>query len=48
MTFGVVILSEERDAMIKSLKQQVIPTIRERGFKGSFPTFIGSQKINQI
>lgn len=32
-------MSEERDAMIKSLKQQVIPTLRERGFKGSFPHF---------
>ena len=27
----------ERDVMIKSLKQNVIPVLREQGFKGSFP-----------
>ncbi|MGG3625537.1 DUF4304 domain-containing protein [Bacillus gobiensis] len=32
-------MSAERDAMINSLKQIVIPTLRERGFKGSFPHF---------
>ena len=31
-------MSVERDAMIKSLKI-VIPILRERGFKGSFPHF---------
>ena len=36
---GVDILSTEREAMINSLKQQVIPTLRERGFKGSFPHY---------
>ncbi|HWO95635.1 MAG TPA: DUF4304 domain-containing protein [Bacillus sp. (in: firmicutes)] len=32
-------MSAERDAMINSLKQIVIPTLRGRGFKGSFPHF---------
>lgn len=32
-------MSVERDAMIKSLKAVVIPVLRERGFKGSFPHF---------
>ncbi|MGM0875889.1 MAG: DUF4304 domain-containing protein [Bacillota bacterium] len=32
-------MSAERDAMINSLKQIVIPILRERGFKGSFPHF---------
>ncbi|QOR64908.1 DUF4304 domain-containing protein [Cytobacillus suaedae] len=32
-------MSVERDAMIKSLKENVIPTLRKCGFKGSFPHF---------
>lgn len=32
-------MSAERDLMIKSLKQIVIPSLREREFKGSFPHF---------
>lgn len=44
---GGLILSAERDAMIKSLKQKVIPTLRERGFKGSFPHFYRKSE-NQI
>ncbi|MFP5116011.1 DUF4304 domain-containing protein [Bacillaceae bacterium C204] len=32
-------MSTERDAMVKSLKEVVIPVLRERGFKGSFPHF---------
>lgn len=32
-------MSAERDTMINSLKQIVIPTLRDRGFKGSFPHF---------
>lgn len=32
-------MSVERDTMINSLKQIVIPTLRGRGFKGSFPHF---------
>ncbi|USK68531.1 DUF4304 domain-containing protein [Peribacillus asahii] len=32
-------MSIKRDAMIKSLKKVVIPVLRERGFKGSYPHF---------
>ncbi|HKQ09265.1 MAG TPA: DUF4304 domain-containing protein, partial [Blastocatellia bacterium] len=32
-------MSDERDRMIKALKEHVIPVLRERGFKGSFPHF---------
>jgi hypothetical protein len=32
-------LSVERDKMINSFKQIVIPTLRDIGFKGSFPHF---------
>ncbi|WLD91722.1 DUF4304 domain-containing protein [Alkalihalobacillus sp. AL-G] len=32
-------MSVERDAMIRSLKELVIPILRESGFKGSFPHF---------
>lgn len=32
-------MSLERDAMIVSLKNVVIPVLREKGFKGSFPHF---------
>jgi hypothetical protein len=32
-------LSAERETMINSLKKYVFPTLRERGFKGSFPHF---------
>ncbi|WP_416144598.1 DUF4304 domain-containing protein [Planococcus koreensis] len=32
-------MSVERDAMINSLKKTVIPRLREKGFKGSFPHF---------
>jgi hypothetical protein len=32
-------LSTERNLMIKSLKQIVIPSLREQGFKGSYPHF---------
>lgn len=32
-------MSLERDAMINSLKNTVIPELREKGFKGSFPHF---------
>jgi Domain of unknown function (DUF4304) len=34
-----LLLSAERDLMIKSLKQIVIPSLRKQGFKGSFPHF---------
>jgi len=39
LIFGGLILSVERDTMINSLKHIVIPTLRERGFKGSFPHY---------
>jgi len=32
-------VSVERDNMINSLRKNVIPTLRDRGFKGSFPHF---------
>ncbi|GAB1764329.1 DUF4304 domain-containing protein [Priestia megaterium] len=32
-------MSVERDNMINSLRKNVIPTLRDRGFKGSFPHF---------
>lgn len=32
-------MSVDREAMIKSLKEVVIPILRDRGFKGSFPHF---------
>jgi Domain of unknown function (DUF4304) len=32
-------MSVERDKMIKSLKERVVPVLRQRGFKGSFPHF---------
>ncbi|MGG3196157.1 DUF4304 domain-containing protein [Priestia aryabhattai] len=32
-------MSVERDNMINSLRENVIPTLRDRGFKGSFPHF---------
>lgn len=32
-------MSAERDKMIKYLKEQVIPVLRSKGFKGSFPHF---------
>jgi hypothetical protein len=32
-------MSDERDRMIETLKEQVVPMLRERGFKGSFPHF---------
>lgn len=32
-------MSSERDAMINSLKNTVIPELRKKGFKGSFPHF---------
>ena len=32
-------LSAERETMVNSLKKLVIPTLKERGFKGSFPHF---------
>jgi hypothetical protein len=32
-------MSDERDRMIKTLKEYVVPVLRERGFKGSFPHF---------
>ncbi|MGG0309112.1 DUF4304 domain-containing protein [Priestia megaterium] len=32
-------MSVERDDMINSLRKNVIPTLRDRGFKGSFPHF---------
>jgi len=32
-------MSVERDKMIAALKEHVIPVLRERGFKGSFPHF---------
>ncbi|WP_108992311.1 DUF4304 domain-containing protein [Paenibacillus agaridevorans] len=32
-------MSVERDKMIRSLKDIVIPRLRERGFKGTFPHF---------
>jgi len=32
-------MSDERDRMIETLKEYVVPVLRERGFKGSFPHF---------
>ncbi|TWT14320.1 DUF4304 domain-containing protein [Planomicrobium sp. CPCC 101079] len=32
-------MSLEKDTMMNSLKQTVIPILREKGFKGSFPHF---------
>jgi hypothetical protein len=32
-------MSDERDRMIETLKEYVVPDLRERGFKGSFPHF---------
>ena len=32
-------MSDERNRMIKALKQHVVPVLREHGFKGSFPHF---------
>ena len=32
-------MSDERDRMIKTLKEHIVPVLRERGFKGSFPHF---------
>jgi hypothetical protein len=32
-------MSAERDRMIETLKEYVIPSLREKGFKGSFPHF---------
>jgi hypothetical protein len=32
-------MSKERNEMIKALKNIVVPQLRERGFKGSFPHF---------
>ncbi|MGK7377600.1 DUF4304 domain-containing protein [Planococcus sp. 1R117A] len=37
-------MSLERDAMISSLKKNVIPFLREKGFKGSFPHFYRKEK----
>lgn len=32
-------MSIERDRMVETLKEYVVPVLRERGFKGSFPHF---------
>lgn len=32
-------MSDQRDRMIETLKEYVIPILREKGFKGSFPHF---------
>src|SRR5947208_777433 len=32
-------MSDDRDKMIETLKEYVVPVLRERGFKGSFPHF---------
>jgi hypothetical protein len=32
-------MSTERDRMIETLKEYVVPILRERGFRGSFPHF---------
>jgi Domain of unknown function (DUF4304) len=34
-----IFMSVERDRMIKALKEYVVPVLRVRGFKGSFPHF---------
>ena len=39
LTSGVNKLSLERNEMIKSLNEIVFPALKERGFKGEFPTF---------
>ena len=41
-------MSVERDKMIQYLKEQVVPVLRSRRFKGSFPHFrrITSERIN--
>ncbi|MFF2755883.1 DUF4304 domain-containing protein [Psychrobacillus sp. NPDC058041] len=43
-------MSVDRDCMISSLKKIVIPTLREKGFKGSFPHFrrIKENKIDLL
>jgi hypothetical protein len=43
-------MSSERDNMISELKKIVVPGLRERGFKGSFPHFrrISEKKIDLI
>ncbi|MCQ6564107.1 DUF4304 domain-containing protein [Paenibacillus mendelii] len=43
-------MSAERDKMISSLKNIVIPSLRDRGFKGTFPHFrrITEKKIDLL
>lgn len=43
-------MSTERDSMISALKSIVIPKLREKGFKGSFPHYrrINEEKIDLI
>jgi len=43
-------MSVERDNMVSSLKKIVIPTLRAKGFKGSFPHFrrIKENKIDLL
>jgi hypothetical protein len=43
-------MSVERDSMVSSLKKLVIPILREKGFKGSFPHFrrIKENKIDLL
>ncbi|MCP3746681.1 DUF4304 domain-containing protein [Paenibacillus sp. A3M_27_13] len=43
-------MSIERDTMISSLKEIVIPVLRHKGFKGSFPHFrkIDKEKIELL
>lgn len=50
MEKGEILMSIGRDNMISSLKKIVIPVLREKGFKGSFPHFrrISGNKIDLI
>jgi hypothetical protein len=43
-------MSLERDSMVSSIKKIVIPILREKGFKGSFPHFrrIKENKIDLL
>jgi hypothetical protein len=43
-------MSQEHERMVKALKEIVVPRLREKGFKGSFPHFRrpGKEKIDLL
>jgi len=45
-----MVMSKERDEMNRALKDIVVPQLRQRGFKGSFPHFrrVGEAKIDLL